>query len=617
MSSTFFLLAHLPPCNHGPRHLRVVLYFIDLDISIKNMHGVTYHLHKGIAMLQLCAPPMNSLSHTLRSDLLRGLERAQKDRAAAIILTGTGKSFCAGADITEFARGKHNLVPALTDVITALDEVDIPTIAGLHGYCLGGGLELALACHWRYADLSAKLGLPEVHLGILPGAGGTQRLPRLVGVEIALDMMTSGSQINAKQAFAAGLVDGLLAEEGGLGSAPAGAGPGGVHSSALDALFRVAGSDLVNNTPVAERVLSQWTVPQLMPPADATPCKRSGATVVPPNTDVDAFFVQYHQQHFLNGESSASGSNSPTRSFKGLSSPTAIFKCVQVAAKVSNHALGMQYERRAFDQLAAGTQAKAMQYLFFAEKKHKSLMSSLKALNAMLDMPIQEKLQKHTQQQAVTSAADSAANSAAAASAATLCNAFAIAQCMLDTLHAEMAYLSSAEGGGVPLARLQAVLLEHLGGWHGQSVPAAADFSAGDAGSGSVSNIDLLSRLMFPTINAGLAALGATYAASSSGASPGTGAGAESSPEINSQVSPEQVDLIFVHALGWGQFPRHKGGPFFWAEQEIGLAPMALRLKELKEEHPLLHQYVSSQLLMDVVQSQSSLKEDLYFRTCS
>ena len=90
----------------------------------------------------------------------------------------------------------------------------------------------------------------------------------------------------------------------------------------------------------------------------------------------------------------------------------------------------------------------------------------------------------------------------------------------------------------------------------------------------------------FELVGGGSVRIAPGGAASSSGASPGTGAGAESSPEINSQVSPEQVDLIFVHALGWGQFPRHKGGPFFWAEQEIGLAPMALRLKELKEEHP-------------------------------
>jgi len=569
------------------------------------MQGVTYQMTKGIAMLQLRAPPMNSLSLALRSDLLRGLERAQKDRATAIILTGAGKTFCAGADITEFARGKHNHTPALTDVIAALDEIDIPTIAGLHGYCLGGGLELALACHWRFADLSATLGLPEVHLGILPGAGGTQRLPRLVGVEIALDMMTSGAHISAKEAFAVGLVDGILTESF-LGSTPAGSVSAAGPSGALDALLRIAAGDAVNSTPVKERVLSKWGVPQLSPPAGSTPRRREGATVLPPDTDTDDFFAQYHKQHFLS--ESPAGSSSAIKSFKGLASPAAIFKCVQVAAKVSDFTIGMQYERRAFEQLAAGTQAKALQYLFFAEKKHKALMSSLKGLNAMPGASMLQKLEQQMQQQTAVSTAEHSA----AVVAATSFNAFAIAQCMIDTLHTEMHYLSSAEGEGVPLHRLQSVIRELLGGWQLISPDSGAvDAAAAQQGQDSshISNVDLLSRLMFPTINAGLAALGATYVSSISEGADGANNG------ISFQVSPEQVDLIFIHAVGWGQFPRHKGGPFFWAEQDIGLAPMALRLKELLESHPSQQQYRSSQLLMDVVQSQSSLKEDLYFRS--
>ena len=154
-----------------------------------------YSLHKGTALLQMRSPPVNSLGLDVRADLLHGLERAIKDKADALVLYGAGKSFCAGADITEFARQKHLAQPSLNEVIAALDELSMPTVGALHGFTLGGGLELALACHYRVADATARMGLPEVHLGLLPGAGGTQRMPRLVGVPAALDLMTSGRMV--------------------------------------------------------------------------------------------------------------------------------------------------------------------------------------------------------------------------------------------------------------------------------------------------------------------------------------------------------------------------------------------------------------------------------------
>jgi 3-hydroxyacyl-CoA dehydrogenase len=171
-----------------------------------------------ILVITLDHPPVNALSADVRRGLADAIQAAQTDPAVrAILLVGAGKNFIAGADIREF--GKPPKPPALPDVCNQIEASTKPVVAALHGAALGGGLEVALAAHYRVALASAKLGLPEVNLGLLPGAGGTQRTPRLIGAAAALDLMLSGKHLSADAALRAGLVD-TLAE----GSDPLAAG---------------------------------------------------------------------------------------------------------------------------------------------------------------------------------------------------------------------------------------------------------------------------------------------------------------------------------------------------------------------------------------------------------
>lgn len=150
--------------------------------------------------------PVNALSHAVRSGLAEHLQAARDDAdIKAVMIACKGRTFIAGADITEF--GKPPQSPGLHEVLALLDEIGKPTVAAIHGTALGGGLEVALICHLRVVSESAKLGLPEVKLGILPGAGGTQRLPRLIGAEDALKMIVTGDFVGAAKAKALGLVD--------------------------------------------------------------------------------------------------------------------------------------------------------------------------------------------------------------------------------------------------------------------------------------------------------------------------------------------------------------------------------------------------------------------------
>jgi 3-hydroxyacyl-CoA dehydrogenase len=172
---------------------------------------VSYELAGDLGIIRIANPPVNALSHAVRAGIADALAEAAADASAAVLLLCTGRTFIAGADITEF--GKPMQDPSLPEVITLLESHPQPVVAALHGTALGGGLEVAMAAHYRCAVASAKLGLPEVKLGLLPGAGGTQRLPRLVGVKKALDMITGGAPISATQAKADGLVDELLGDD--------------------------------------------------------------------------------------------------------------------------------------------------------------------------------------------------------------------------------------------------------------------------------------------------------------------------------------------------------------------------------------------------------------------
>jgi 3-hydroxyacyl-CoA dehydrogenase len=162
-----------------------------------------------VGIIWINNPPVNAISVGVREAIIDGVTKLAQDPALkAGVLACEGRTFMAGADITEF--GKPPLSPSLHDAINAVENSAKPIVAAIHGTAFGGGLEVALACHYRVAIASAKVGLPEVKLGLLPGAGGTQRLPRLIGVEAALGMIVSGDPIPATQAAKAGVIDKLI-----------------------------------------------------------------------------------------------------------------------------------------------------------------------------------------------------------------------------------------------------------------------------------------------------------------------------------------------------------------------------------------------------------------------
>ncbi|RLQ22389.1 3-hydroxyacyl-CoA dehydrogenase [Seongchinamella sediminis] len=171
---------------------------------------VIYQTRDNVALVILNSPPVNGLGQALRQGILDAYQRASADEnIQAMVIASSAGIFCGGADIKEFASGEFDAEPFLPKVLDELEASAKPIVAAINGAALGGGLELALACDYRIALPSAKLGLPEVHLGIIPGAGGTQRLPRFAGAQKALDMIVSGTPMAATEAVAAGFVDRL------------------------------------------------------------------------------------------------------------------------------------------------------------------------------------------------------------------------------------------------------------------------------------------------------------------------------------------------------------------------------------------------------------------------
>ena len=178
---------------------------------------VDLEIQDGLAIARIDNPPVNALSEGVRNGLYEAVRKADADADVnAILIICSGNTYIAGADIKEF--GKPPTGVSLFDVQDAIERASKPVVSAIHGTCLGGGLETALCCHYRVAVSSAKFGFPEVHLGLLPGAGGTQRLPRVVGVEKALDMMVTGKPVNAKFALENGLIDEIVDDlsEGGM-----------------------------------------------------------------------------------------------------------------------------------------------------------------------------------------------------------------------------------------------------------------------------------------------------------------------------------------------------------------------------------------------------------------
>ena len=173
-----------------------------------------------VSVITIDNPPVNALSQSVRAGLIAAAEAGNSDsEVASIVIICAGRTFIAGADIREFDKPPDP--PHLPDVVAAIEASDKPVLAAIHGTGLGGGFEVALGCHYRMATADASVGLPEVRIGLLPGASGTQRLPRLAGVEKALDMMLSGTPVRAAEALAAGLVDRITTEDDLRGAAVA------------------------------------------------------------------------------------------------------------------------------------------------------------------------------------------------------------------------------------------------------------------------------------------------------------------------------------------------------------------------------------------------------------
>lgn len=169
---------------------------------------INYDIRDNVAVIILSSSPVNGLGQELREGILDCYQKASEDNSVeAIVISSASKLFCGGADISEFGSDKPYAFPSLPALCNTLEASNKPIVAAVNGMALGGGFELALACDYIIALPQAKFGLPEVKLGILPGAGGTQRLPRIASAELALQMITSGNPINVDKALNAGIID--------------------------------------------------------------------------------------------------------------------------------------------------------------------------------------------------------------------------------------------------------------------------------------------------------------------------------------------------------------------------------------------------------------------------
>ena len=269
-----------------------------------------------VAVLSVNYPPVNALSQQVRAGILDGIRQAVADpQAKAIVLICDGKTFIAGADITEF--GKPMQPPSLVEVEDAIEGSTKPVVAAIHGTALGGGFEVALCCHYRVAVPSAKCGLPEVNLGLLPGAGGTQRLPRLVGVEQALEMVTSGKHVDAKSAHAMGLVDELVPEDTLRASA-----------IAFARTLVAEGRPLRRVRDLDEKLAVARGKPEI--------------------------FEAFRKAN--------------AKKFRGFLAPEYNIRTIEAAVEKPFDE-GLAFERKLFVELMAGTQSAAQRYVFFAERQ--------------------------------------------------------------------------------------------------------------------------------------------------------------------------------------------------------------------------------------------------------
>jgi 3-hydroxyacyl-CoA dehydrogenase len=268
--------------------------------------------HGDVLIVLSNSPPVNALSTAVRQGLVDAIAEAEADDSVnAVVIACEGQTFFAGADITEF--GKPPQQPWLPAVVDTIEACSKPVVAAIHGTAFGGGLEVALACHYRVAVPDAKLGTPEVKLGLLPGAGGTQRLPRVAGVKKALEMTATGAPIGTREAFACGLVDRL-----------------------------VEGELIPHAVGYAEEV------------RDVRPLPRSSENDEKVANVDPAMFDDFRRDN--------------AKKFRGFDAPDKNIEAVKVACE-KPYSEGVIEERKLFMELMAGTQAKAQQYFFFAERK--------------------------------------------------------------------------------------------------------------------------------------------------------------------------------------------------------------------------------------------------------
>jgi 3-hydroxyacyl-CoA dehydrogenase len=270
----------------------------------------------GIAILTLNSPPVNALSANVRDGIFNGIEKAMiDDSVKAVVLICDGRTFIAGADITEFGGAAKGA--SLFEAQGKIENAPKPVIAAIHGTALGGGLEVALTCHYRVGVASAKCGLPEVKLGLLPGAGGTQRLPRIVGVEKALEFMTQGTHVPASVCLDIGLLDEIVDE-------------GALREGAIAFANKVV--------------------------AEGLPLKR----VRDSNEKVEA--ARGKPEVFANFRKSIA------RKTRGFEAPEAIVKCVEAAVD-KDFDDGLKVEQALFRELVTGVQSAAQRYNFFGERQ--------------------------------------------------------------------------------------------------------------------------------------------------------------------------------------------------------------------------------------------------------
>lgn len=272
---------------------------------------VSYRLEGDIGVISVNYPPVNALGQGVREGLVESLRQGLKDdQAKALVVIGEGRTFPAGADIREF--GKPPQGPALPDVVAEYESSDKLVIAAIHGTALGGGLEVALGCDYRVAVDSAKVGLPEVKLGILPGAGGTQRLPRLIGAQKALEVIVSGNPVKAKDALALGIVD------------------------------EIVDGDLLEGALAYARKLA----------ADNAPLRRI-RDLQAQKEDADLF---------------SNFEKSIARKQRGFKAPFHCIKAVQAAVELPFDE-GMKRERELFGELLVSPESRAQRHVFFAERE--------------------------------------------------------------------------------------------------------------------------------------------------------------------------------------------------------------------------------------------------------